>query len=181
MEPENNIEMILDGFCLTNAEKKFIVIGNTSNGFGKHLVNKYKNNKRIVFYGAIFDEQKVESLTSFCSLYFHGHSVGGTNPSLLDAMAAKAPLAAHNNRFNKSILKDNAVLFSNATDVCKLIISNQYVNKGHIENNYAAIKNEYTWDKIIDQYENYFLECHPVIHQYYPINQEKTILYKRTV
>jgi glycosyltransferase involved in cell wall biosynthesis len=180
MEPENNIEMILDGYCFTESNKKFIVIGNTGNGFGKYLVNKYKNERRIVFQGAIFDEQKVESLTTFCSLYFHGHSVGGTNPSLLDAMAARAPLAAHNNPFNKSILKNNALLFNNASDVCNLINSNQYVNAVHIENNYSTIENEFTWDMIIDQYEDYFLECHPAI-QFYPVTRQKSALYKKTV
>jgi glycosyltransferase involved in cell wall biosynthesis len=178
MEPENNIEMILDGYCLTGSEIKFIVIGNTSNGFGKYLVDKYKNESRVIFLGAIFDEQKVQSLMAFCSLYFHGHSAGGTNPSLLDAMAAKAPLAAHNNPFNRSILKDNALLFTNATDVCHLINSNQYVNEVHIKNNYTTIENEFTWDMIIDQYENYFLECHAAVHQYYPLKHEKSILYK---
>jgi len=178
MEPENNIEMILDGYCLTGAGKKFMVIGNTGNGFGKYIVNKYKHENRIVFLNAIFDEQKVESLTAFCSLYFHGHSVGGTNPSLLDAMAAKVPLAAHNNPFNKSILKNNASLFTNAAGVCNLINSNQYADKTHINNNYAAIQNEFTWEMIIDQYEHYFLECFAAVHQYYPLKHEKSILYK---
>src|SRR5450432_3417913 len=173
--------MILDGYCLTKSEKKFIVIGNTGNGFGKYIVEKYKNKPRIIFQGAIFNEQKVESLTAFCSLYFHGHSVGGTNPSLLDAMAAKAPLAAHNNPFNKYILRDHALFFTHAGDVCNIITANQYANKKHIENNYATIQNEFTWEMIIDQYENYFLECHPAIHQYYPLNHKKSVLYKKTV
>ncbi|MEP6728373.1 MAG: DUF1972 domain-containing protein [Bacteroidota bacterium] len=177
MEPENNIEMILDGYCLTGTTKRFIVIGNTSNGFGKYLVDKYKNEGRIVFLGAIFDEQKVQSITAFCCLYFHGHSVGGTNPSLLDAMAAKAPLAVHNNPFNKSILKENTLLFNNPEDVSNLINLKQYANKEHIENNYATIENEFTWDMIIDQYENYFVECHPAT-QYIPIKTEKPVVYK---
>lgn len=121
MEPENNIEMILDGYCSTPSKIKFIVIGNTSNKYGKYLVNKYKSKTRIVFLGAIFDEEKVQSLTAFCRLYFHGHSVGGTNPSLLDAMAAKIPIAAHDNPFNHSVLKENALFFKNATNVRNLI------------------------------------------------------------
>ncbi|HTE12290.1 MAG TPA: DUF1972 domain-containing protein [Chitinophagaceae bacterium] len=177
MEPENNIEMILDGYCLTSTETRFIIIGNTSNGFGKYLVNKYKNESRVVFLGAIFDEQKVQSITAFCSLYFHGHSVGGTNPSLLDAMAAKTPLAAHNNPFNRSVLKNNSLLFTNAADVSCLINSNKFLNKAHVQNNYATIENEFTWDMIIDQYENYFLECHPAA-QYHPLKTEKNVLYK---
>lgn len=178
MEPENNIEIVLDGYCLTNSAIKFIVIGNTSNGYGKMLVEKYKNECRIVFLGGIFNEQKVESLVAFCSLYFHGHSVGGTNPSLLDAMAARAPLAAHDNRFNKSILKKNALFFKNATDVCNLINANRFANNAHVEKNYATITNEFSWHMIIDQYENYFIECYRASHQYYPVKHAKRILYK---
>jgi glycosyltransferase involved in cell wall biosynthesis len=178
MEPENNIEMILDGYCLTNSQTKFIIIGNTGNGFGKYLVDKYKHNKQIVFLGAIFNEIKVKSLTAFCKLYFHGHSVGGTNPSLLDAMAAGAPLAVHDNDFNKSIIRDNALQFGNATDVCNLINSNKYLNGVHINNNYSTIKNEFTWDQIIEQYESYFVTCYFATQEFYPIKREEGILYK---
>ena len=179
MEPENNIEMILDGFCMSDSQMRFIVIGNTGNGFGKHLQHKYKEENRISFLGAIFDEHKVQSITSCCSLYFHGHSVGGTNPSLLDAMAAKVPLAAHYNPFNCSILNGNALFFSNKTDVCNLINANKYSNETHILNNYARIENEFSWEEIIDQYENYFLECYQANHEYYPLSHEETIIYRR--
>jgi len=178
MEPENNIEMILDGFSLSNSANKFIVIGNTGNAFGTYLVDKYKEEKRIVFLGPIFNERKVQSLTSFCSLYFHGHSVGGTNPSLLDAMASKVPLAAHGNEFSRSILKGNAVFFDNKTDVCNIIHEDQFANQMHILNNYETIVTEFSWESIIEKYENYFMECYLANQEYYPIKHEETILYR---
>jgi glycosyltransferase involved in cell wall biosynthesis len=179
MEPENNIEMILDGYCLTHSKTKFVVIGNTGNGFGKYLVEKYKQENRIVFLGAIFDEIKVQSITAFCKLYFHGHSVGGTNPSLLDAMAARAPLAIHSNPFNRSIIKGNALLFTSANDVCTLIKEKKYLNEEHINNNYNTITNGFSWDRIISQYENYFLTCYLTNREYYPLKHEESVLYKR--
>ncbi len=179
MEPENNIEMILDGYCLTNSKTKFVIIGNTGNGFGKKLVRKYRNDKRIVFLGAIFDEIKVKSITAFCKLYFHGHSVGGTNPSLLDAMAAKAPLAIHCNEFNRSLTRGNALQFSSAADVGDLITSNQYLNVTHVNNNYCTVENEFSWDQIIEQYERYFVTCYLTNQEYYPVKPEESILYKR--
>lgn len=179
MEPENNIEMILDGYCLSDSKLKFVIIGNIGNGFGKHLVGKYKNENRIIFLGGIFDEAKVKSITRFCTLYFHGHSVGGTNPSLLDAMATKAPLAIHNNAFNKSIIRGNALLFTDAKDICDLINSNNYSNQIHIDNNYSTITNEFSWEQIIDQYEHYFLTCYKINQEYYPLKHEGSILYKR--
>jgi glycosyltransferase involved in cell wall biosynthesis len=179
MEPENNVEMILNGYSLTDSKLPFVVIGNTGNGFGKYLVEKYKNESRIVFLGAIFDEIKVQTITAFCSLYFHGHTVGGTNPSLLDAMAARAPLAIHNNAFNKSIVKNNALLFTNSTDVRNLISANQYSNEVFIKNNYSTIAKEFTWNGIITQYEEFFLACYLGNQAYYPLKHEESILYKR--
>jgi glycosyltransferase involved in cell wall biosynthesis len=179
LEPENNIEMVLNGFCLTSCKTKFIVIGNTANSYGKYLVKKYKFENRIVFLGAIFDEAKVQSVTAFCKLYFHGHSVGGTNPSLLDAMAARAPLAIHNNAFNSSVVRGNALYFSNATDVYNILNGNQFLNQRFINNNCSTIANEFTWDQIVDQYENYFLTCYLANRRFHPLQHEESILYKR--
>ncbi len=160
MEPENNIEMLLDGFCLANAQKKFIVIGNTANGFGKYLCNKFRHESRIIFLGPLFDQHKLKSIIKFSAVYFHGHSVGGTNPSLLEAMAAGAFIAAHSNPFNKSVLKENALYFSNVKEVGTII--DQHMNlfdETFIQNNYASIKHDFTWDKIIGQYDHFFQEC----------------------
>ncbi len=112
-------------------------------------------------------------------MYFHGHSVGGTNPSLLDAMATRAPLAIHDNAFNKSITRGNALLFTDAKDVSILINSNSYANEKYIDNNYSTVTNEFSWEQIIDQYENYFLHCFKTKHEYYPLKHEGSILYKR--
>lgn len=161
MEPENNIEMLLDGFCLSNSRKKFIVIGNITNGFGKYLYHKFKHEERIVFLGALFDQPKIKSIVKFSAVYFHGHSVGGTNPSLLEAMAAEAFIAAHSNPFNKSILGENALYFTNAQEVCEIITRhNEWVNEAFIQSNFSKITTDYTWDKIIGQYDLFFRECY---------------------
>jgi glycosyltransferase involved in cell wall biosynthesis len=169
MEPENNIEMILDGYTMTNSETPFVVIGNTANRYGKSLKAKYKSDSRIIFLGALFNEIKVQTLTVFCKLYFHGHSVGGTNPSLLDAMAAKAPIAIHNNVFNDAIIKENALRFNDANDVFEIIQSNHLPDEIQIEDNYVMIASEYTWEKIVNQYEYYFLSCYLNKQSYYPV------------
>jgi spore maturation protein CgeB len=95
-------------------------------------------------------------------VYFHGHSVGGTNPSLLEAMAAKALIAAHDNSFNRSILNDDAVFFKDPSDVLKII---QYTAKGNrrekmVANNFEKIKTEYNWPMIINCYEQFLYECY---------------------
>jgi glycosyltransferase involved in cell wall biosynthesis len=178
MEPENNVEMILDGYCMSNLEKPFVVVGNITGKFGKYLAEKFKHNKNILFTGAIFDEQAVDSLRAFCSLYFHGHSVGGTNPSLLGAMACRAPIAAHENPFNRAVLNNNALHFSSAADVASIINAGEYSRSVQIEENYASIASDYSWDTIISQYETYFLECHRAATAYQPVKTGKKIMYK---
>jgi len=178
MEPENNIEMILDGFCLSKSNLKFAVIGNTGNKHGRCLVNKYRNECRVVFLGAIFDERKVQTLTAMCTLYFHGHSVGGSNPSLLNAMAAKAPIAIHNNAFNKFLVKENAIPFTEVNDIRQIIDSRTYYNETHIQNNFLTINKYFNWEQIVSEYEQYFIACYRSNNIFYPVKHEEGILYK---
>ncbi len=117
MEPENNIETILDGFYNSSSNKKFVVIGSTDNSFGQKLEKKFKADKRILFAGAIYDSAVTHTLKYFSHLYFHGHSVGGTNPSLLEAMGSRSLIAAHHNEFNHSVLQKDAYYFQSAKDV----------------------------------------------------------------
>ena len=161
IEPENNIEMILDGFTASNVKKKMIVMGNVSNKFGKHLIKKFSHDSRIQFSSAMYDKHIKHSLCCFSEIYFHGHSTGGTNPSLLEAMASRAMIAAHKNDFNKEVLGENALYFSNSFDVKKIIENNKGENvEQMIENNLSKLQSHYNWDAIIDHYERFILECY---------------------
>lgn len=162
MEPENNIDMILDGFCKTGSDKKFIVIGNINNSFGKKMFTKYGKDKRLLFTGAIFDETKANVLRAFCKLYFHGHSVGGTNPSLLEAMAGKALVAAHDNEFNKAVLHNDAFYFNTAAEITMLIdaVKPTQQTAVMINNNLEKIKEQFNWPAVTDAYEKYIVECY---------------------
>ena len=105
LEPENNIETILEGVQRSNSNLPFLVVGKYDNKFGIYLKEKFKNSKNIRFLGGIYDLEKLNNLRYYSNLYFHGHSVGGTNPSLLEAMASNCLIIANDNVFNKSILK----------------------------------------------------------------------------
>jgi glycosyltransferase involved in cell wall biosynthesis len=162
MEPENNIETILDGFYQSSSDKKFIVIGNTQNSFGQKLVNKFKEDKRILFTGAIYDKAVTQTLKYFSHLYFHGHSVGGTNPSLLEAMGSGALIAAHENEFNQSVLQKDAYYFETANDVEQLVESVNRNDKENqmVHNNFLKIENQYNWPAIIEQYNDFLIDCY---------------------
>ncbi len=161
MEPENNIETILEGFNNSNSKKDFKVLGDTSNRFGKFITNRFKNDERIQFQGAIFDNVKVRALQNNSYLYFHGHSVGGTNPSLLEAMASEALIAAHNNPFNKAVLNSDAFYFSDSTEVRHIVETVQRDEAGTrmVKNNLEKIQYQFNWENIIDQYEEYIIDC----------------------
>jgi len=162
MEPENNIEAILEGFNNSNSHKQFKVLGDTGNRFGKFIRHRFKNDERIQFKGAIFDNAKVRALQNNSYLYFHGHSVGGTNPSLLEAMASEALIAAHNNPFNKSVLNTDAYYFSDSEEVRYLVETVRRAGNERvmIQNNRDKIAFQFSWEKIVDEYESFIVECY---------------------
>lgn len=160
LEPENNIETILDGVVLSNNQATILVIGNHTTKFGNYLKQKYIASKNIRFVGAVYNLKHLDNLRYFSNLYFHGHSVGGTNPSLLEAMASKALIIAHDNDFNKAILKENAFYFTNPEEVKNLMLEiKKNDNLQFIQNNFDAIAGEFNWEKINGKYLQLFEKC----------------------
>jgi glycosyltransferase involved in cell wall biosynthesis len=156
-EPENNLDMVLEGVVLSNNNMEIIVVGNHETKYGEYLKNKFKENLNIRFLGGIFNLEHLNSLRYFSNLYFHGHSVGGTNPSLLEAMASMALIISHNNSFNKAILKENAFYFSNPHEVKELLLTVKKEDYSkHVQNNFDTIINEFNWDKINGDYLRLF-------------------------
>jgi hypothetical protein len=161
IEPENNVETILDGVVLSKSKIPFLVIGDyNNNSFGKKVKQKFESCNEIIFLGSIYNIKELNSLRFFCNLYFHGHSVGGTNPSLLEAMGSSNLIIAHNNIFNKAVLKEDAYYFYNSEDVSfYLNEKNKECEHLKIKNNIRKIKNEYDINKINGSYLSYFYEC----------------------
>ncbi|MFL5772390.1 MAG: DUF1972 domain-containing protein [Flavisolibacter sp.] len=159
MEPENNIEMLVQGYVESTKKYPLVIVSNAENDFGRYLRKKYKDEK-IVYPGAIFHQPTINCLRSYSALYFHGHSVGGTNPSLLEAMGCYCHIAAHDNVFNKAILGDEAYYFSDAAGVAALLNKDDdaAIVSYRKNKNAEKVKTLYDWKKIIDDYEKLFLE-----------------------
>jgi len=157
LEPENSIEIILDGVVLSKTQAPFLVIGNHDTKFGGYLKDKFRSNKGIRFLGGIYDIKVLNNLRYFSNIYFHGHTVGGTNPSLLEAMGSNALICANENVFNKSILGEEAYYFSNKKDVefCLKSIKKDE-NFELLAVNSKKIKNTFSWDVIVEQYLEHF-------------------------
>ena len=158
MQPDNNIEMIIRGVLQSGTLMPLIVVGRLSGNYARGLEKKYRNFKNIRFVGAIYDVSALNGLRSHCFIYFHGHSAGGTNPSLLEAMACKARIAAHRNLFNEVVLGDDAVWFGTSDDIASLLNAEKPGGwwKEKTERNIIKIKTLYSEDRLTEQYALFF-------------------------
>lgn len=159
MEPENNIEMILRGYLEANHRYPLLVIGNMENKFGKYLTSGY-NHQSIQFAGSVYDQHTLNNLRYYSTRYFHGHSVGGTNPSLLEAMACRCNIAAHDNAFNKAVLQNEADYFSTVNEVATIIDTpeDSSLSLKRKQSNLERIRTVYSMEKNIDDYELLMLQ-----------------------
>jgi len=160
LEPENSIEIILDGVAKANNQRPFLVIGNHDTKYGTYLKNKFRNHLKIQFIGGIYDMKVVNNLRYHSNIYFHGHTVGGTNPSLLEAMASNSLICANDNPFNRYILGNDAIYFKDSNDVALHLSQVSYHNPENqlmLTENSRKITQIYDWELITDQYANHFL------------------------
>ena len=159
MEPENNVEMIIRGWLQAGKPKPLVLIGNTANSFGQYLLRTYRQ-EGLLFTGAIYDEDVVNALRHYSAGYFHGHSVGGTNPSLLEAMASGCMILAHDNPFNKAVLAGDAAYFSSAGEIIRLLerLPGREQADCWRQHNLEKIRMRYNWELIINRYERLFEE-----------------------
>jgi glycosyltransferase involved in cell wall biosynthesis len=159
LEPENNVETVIEGHIKSSSKYPLLVVGNQSTRYGKYLQQKFQN-PRIRFAGGIYNKPQLDSLRHFSLAYFHGHSVGGTNPSLLEAMASQSFIIAHKNPFNTSILGDSALYFNDMNQAKACIDNIQSLkatnNALFTGDNLSKIKTLYNWNVIVEKHEKLF-------------------------
>lgn len=159
LEPENSIELILDGVVAAKTNRPFLVVGKHETSYGEYLKQKFVGFQEIKFIGGIYSIEILNNLRYYSNLYFHGHTVGGTNPSLLEAMASNALICANENPFNRYILEEDAIYFKDYLDVKKHLLNvDVSFHQGMINRNRDKITNRYDWEIIVDQYASHFHE-----------------------
>ena len=121
LEPENSVREILNGHRGSGSVLPLVVVGSIDSGtrYGKELMKL--NNGRVRFVGPVYNKVKLQALRYHSRGYFHGHTVGGTNPSLLEALGCGNRIIAHDNIFNREVAGDAAWYFRQETDLAKLI------------------------------------------------------------
>ena len=157
IEPENNIHTILEAFSKTNIN--LVLVGNWDvNDYGKNLKKKYKH-ENLFLLNPIYNQEKLNELRSNCTVYVHGHSAGGTNPSLVEAMNLGLAILAFDVHYNRFTTKNEAIYFKSAKDlenkINALYEDDVLLNKiaGKMKN--IAIQ-EYTWEVISKKYKQLF-------------------------
>lgn len=158
MEPENNIRAIIKGYLKSNVGRTLIVVGSIKGTYGQFISKKY-NSEKVRFVDAIYDKNILDTLRHYANLYFHGHSVGGTNPSLLEAMACSCNIVAHDNQFNRGVLEEDAMYFEDAGSLAE-IIDTATISKLSIDNNLDKIENFYSEDYVFSQLKDKLYEWH---------------------
>lgn len=162
LEPENNIKMMIEGYLNSKIDNPLIVVGNIKETkFVKDLVKKYSS-VRIRFIGGIYNPNELASLRYACKAYLHGHSVGGTNPSLLEAMANSNIIIAHDNPFNREVTYNKQLYFSNSNQLTVILdtfnqLDSQNINSFKNES-VKRIREYYTWENIANKYISVFNE-----------------------
>ena len=136
--PENNISMIIDTFLELkqnhNINDKLFIIGKENSYFNQNIEPKIKNKSNIVFLGPIYDRNKLMEIWNSADYYIHGHSVGGTNPTLIEALSIGLPILAFNVMFNKKIIGKEGKYFSSKKDLIDLIKKKEFVDfKPHVD------------------------------------------------
>jgi glycosyltransferase involved in cell wall biosynthesis len=159
MEPENNIEMAIEAKLLSKDKIPLVIIGN-ANRYKNQLIKKYGQEHALKFVDAVYESGLVNNLRYHCRFYIHGHSVGGTNPSLLEAMACGCIILAHKNPFNKSVLGEDAFYYDSKKELSTAFLKpfSEHYSKW-VSNNLEKIHNEFNWDNITNQYEKLFFDA----------------------
>ena len=162
-EPENSILEIVRGFSSKNRGCTLLILGDYHTENNKyHREVKTAASKEVQFAGAIYDPNIVSSLRYYSRLYIHGHTVGGTNPSLVEAMGAGNPILAHDNVFNRWVAGCENHYFKNENNLKmkldELLISELELAKMS-SSSYARHQKYFTWEIVLRQYEELLIKA----------------------
>lgn len=162
--PENNYELIIREFMKSNSDKDLVIITNHSkNSFYNQLINntQFETDKRIKFVGTMYDQEILKEIRKDAYAYIHGHEVGGTNPSLLEAMATTKINLLLDVVFNKEVGRDSVIYFNKEVGNLMETISFLEHYYDEIKSDFEGkavkeIKERYNWDDVVKNYENIF-------------------------
>ena len=162
--PENNYEIMLREFMKSNSRNDFALITNVSDKFLERLKEKtgFQNDPRIKFVGTVYDQELLKKIRENAFAYFHGHEVGGTNPSLLEALGSTNLNLLLDVGFNREVAKDSAYYWNKSEgNLAQLIEEVEKKNPQDIielgEKAKERVRKKYSWEYISKKYEKVFV------------------------
>ena len=160
IEPENNVHEVLKAFSEVN-KMYFVIIGNWSNSkYGRELKEQYSSCTNIFMIDPIYDQRTLDLIRGNAILYIHGHSAGGTNPSLVEAMCLGLPVIAYDVSYNRATTENKALFFKTAEDLRDRIDAASFESlKRNAEIMKRIAAKRYNWSLIADKYDMLILEC----------------------
>lgn len=157
-EPENHVDLAIEGYLRSGSTLPLVVVG--SNPYwGPHAERIHalaNTNDNVRLLGGVWDQTLLDQLYANSLTYIHGHSVGGTNPSLLRAMGAAAAVIAYDVNFNREVLGADGVFFTDPSMLAKGILAAEADVAGTVARGQRLAeraKDAYNWDEVTDQYE----------------------------
>ena len=150
----SEFDLNLSSLRALSSSRQFFVKGSDGAVFTLEI-----KNEDVYFVGGMYNKYELEVVRSNAFSYFHGHSVGGTNPSLLEAMASRNICICHDNEFNKGVVSDSGFYFKtiqDISDIIKVIERNDYSHYGNAV--FENVKNYFSWGNIVKLYADYFKE-----------------------
>ena len=158
--PENNFELVINEFIKSNINKNLVIISNlSSSNYYNEIISKTNclTDKRIIFINGVYDEKKLSTIRKNAYAYIHGHSVGGTNPSLLEALSLTKLNILYDVNFNKDVGKESCLYFKKDGSLTKILDNiNNYDRKKMGKEAKKIIEENFTWQIIVDKYKNIF-------------------------
>jgi len=160
-EPENSILEIVSAFSVKKRNKNLVVLGEYDKGNPYQCSVLDAASDEVKFIGAVYEHESLDSLRFFSCLYIHGHTVGGTNPSLVEALGAGQPVLAHDNEFNRWVSGEEASYFNDMQECSEkldLLLSDDTMLKKMSVFSSKRFDDHFTWNSILQQYESLLLK-----------------------
>jgi glycosyltransferase involved in cell wall biosynthesis len=155
LEPENHVLEIVRGYIASDSSRPLVIVGDHNNNSSYVATLLAAGSARVFFVGTVYDREKLASLRYYCRAYIHGHSVGGTNPSMLEALASGNTIFAHDNPYNREVSGESARYFFDEGDVSALITeaeNRELTNESTRNRAREIITTRYTWEQVTREY-----------------------------
>jgi glycosyltransferase involved in cell wall biosynthesis len=157
-EPENHVHLAIQGYVTSGVQRPLVIVGTApyADAYIAQIQRLATSQAGVRMLGGVWDQDLLDALYAGCLTYVHGHSVGGTNPSLLRAMGAAAPVLAFDVNFNREVAGETGRYWKDPQELAKLLVGAEADPLRHHERGRAGqfrAASTYTWDAVTNDYE----------------------------